>query len=437
MKLYNTLTNKVEEFVPINEGKINMYVCGPTVYSYAHVGNMRPVIFFDTVYRYFKYLGYDVKYASNFTDVDDKIIKAAIELNVTEKEITEKFINIYLNDIKSLGCTDIDYRPKVTETMNEIIDFISLLLEKGYAYKKGTDVYFRVNKVETYGTLSNQNIDALDYGSRIEVSDNKENPYDFVLWKLTNEGIKWDAPFGTGRPGWHTECVVMINKIFGGKIDIHGGGVDLKFPHHENEMAQSYAAWNHSLANYWVHNGHIMVNGEKMSKSLNNFILAKDLREKYSSNVIRIGMLKTHYRLPLDLTDTLFNESSSIDDKIKNVIKQAKLYIDLNNLEYSKNVKDETFESYMDDDFNTSNVITYILDLVKELNSKIRNKDNSLTEIFSKLLTVTDVLGLSYELVDLTEEDKETYNKWIEYRNNKEFEKADELRNILQEKGVL
>ena len=437
MKIYNTLTNKLEEFKPINEGKINMYVCGPTVYSYAHVGNMRPVIFFDTVYRYFKYAGYDIKYASNFTDVDDKIIKAAIELNTTEKEITEKFINIYLNDVKSLGCSDIDYRPKVTETMNEIIAFIELLLEKGYAYKQGNDVYFRVNKVETYGSLSNQNKENLDYGSRIEVSENKENPYDFVLWKLTNEGIKWDAPFGTGRPGWHTECVVMINNIFGGKIDIHGGGVDLKFPHHENEMAQSYAAWNHSLANFWMHNGHIMVNGEKMSKSLNNFILAHELREKYSSNIIRIGMLKTHYRLPLDLTDTLFNESSSIDEKINNALKGAKLYIDLNGLSYENSIKDETFEKYMDDDFNTSNVVTYLLELVKVLNNKVRSKDNTLVDEFAKILTISGVLGLSYELKDLTEEDKEIYNKWINYRNEKNFEKADELRSILQDRNIL
>ena len=333
MKLYNSLTDKIEEFIPINDKKINMYVCGPTVYSYAHIGNMRPVIFFDTVYRYFKYLGYDIKYASNFTDVDDKIINAAIELNTTEKEITEKFIKIYLDDIKGFNCTDIDYRPKVTETMNEIIDFISLLLEKGYAYKKGNDVYFRVNKVPTYGSLSNQDVKELAYGNRIEVSNDKENPYDFVLWKITDKGIKWDAPFGTGRPGWHT------------KIDIHGGGIDLKFPHHENEMAQSYGAWNHSLANYWMHNGHIMVNGQKMSKSLGNFILAKDLREKYSANVIRIGMLKTHYRLPLDISDTLFNESSSIDEKINNALKQSKLFIDLNDLEIKSDIKDEKFES--------------------------------------------------------------------------------------------
>jgi cysteinyl-tRNA synthetase len=437
MRVYNTLSNKVEEFIPITEGKVNMYVCGPTVYSYAHVGNMRPVIFFDTVYRYLKYLGYEVNYASNFTDVDDKIIKSAIELHTTEKEITEKFIKIYLEDVRGFNCLDIDFRPKVTETIPEIIDFISLLLEKEYAYKSGNDVYFRVSKVKNYGSLSKQDIDSLDYGNRITVDENKESPFDFVLWKLTEDGIKWDAPFGTGRPGWHTECVVMINKIFGGKIDIHGGGVDLKFPHHENEMAQSNAAWEHNLASYWMHNGHIMVNGEKMSKSLNNFILAHELREKYSSNVIRIGMLKTHYRLPLDLTDVLFVESKTIDDKVSNALKQAKLYIDLNNLNYKPIVKDEILSSYMDDDFNTSNVVTYLLDLTKEINNSIRNNKEDVSILFSKILTICYVLGLDYKLIDLTEEDKNTYNSWLKFREEKNFAKADEVRDILQSKGIL
>ena len=237
MKIYNTLSGTIEEFRTIKDNCINMYVCGPTVYSYAHVGNMCPVIIFDMVYRYFKYAGYDVKYASNFTDVDDKIIKAAKELGVTEKELTEKYIKIYLDDVKALNCLDIDYRPKVTETMDEIIAYIQELMDKGAAYQSGDDVYFRVNNDKTYGELSKQNIDELAYGNRIEVADTKENPYDFVLWKKTKEGITWDSPWGKGRPGWHTECVVMINKIFGDNIDIHGGGVDLKFPHHENEMA--------------------------------------------------------------------------------------------------------------------------------------------------------------------------------------------------------
>lgn len=437
MKVYNTLTNKLEEFVPLEEGKVNMYVCGPTVYSYAHVGNMRPVIFFDTVYRYFKYLGYEVKYASNFTDVDDKIINAAYELGIPEKELADKFIDIYLNDVASFNCSEIDYRPRVTETMTEIIEVISEMLDKGYAYKSGDDVYFSVEKVKEYGTLSGQKLENLDYGNRIEVDKNKENPYDFVLWKKTDKGITWDAPFGTGRPGWHTECVVMINNIFEGQIDIHGGGVDLKFPHHENEYAQSMALWNHSLAKYWIHNGHVKVDGEKMSKSLGNFILASDLRKKYPANVIRIAMLKTHYRAPIDLTEALFNESTKTDEKIKNVLKQAKLYLDINNIEYNKITKDEKLESYMSDDFNTSNTISYVLELVKELNSNLRNKTEEISNIFDKLLIACQVLGLNYELKDLTNEEKELYINWEQARGNKDFETADKLRSELEEKGVL
>ena len=436
MKIYNTLGGKVEEFVPINDGKINMYVCGPTVYSYAHVGNMCPVIVFDTVYRYFKYSGYDVKYASNFTDVDDKIIKAAKEEGISEKELTDKFIEIYLNDVKALNCLDIDYRPRVTETMDEIIQFIQDLMDKGAAYQVGDDVYFRVDKVSDYGALSGQVKEDLAYGNRIDVSDNKENPYDFVLWKKTGEGITWDSPFGEGRPGWHTECVVMINKIFGNKIDIHGGGVDLKFPHHENEIAQSKAHSGSPLANYWMHNGHVMVNGVKMSKSLGNFILVKDLIAKYPANVIRLSILKSGYRTPIDFTETLFKECITIDDKVKNALKQADLQIALNNLETGKLTHDDKINKIMDNDMDTPNLITYLLDLVKELNNKIRSKEDFI-ETYDKIQLVNYVLGLVYNKVTLSDEDKETYNKWIEARNNKDFESADKYRNVLMEKGII
>lgn len=436
MKIYNTLTGKLEEFKTINDGKINMYVCGPTVYSYAHVGNMCPVIIFDMVYRYFKYLGYDVKYASNFTDVDDKIIKAAIKQGVSEKELTEKFIKIYLEDVKALNCLDIDYRPKVTETMDEIIAFIEQLLESGHAYQKGDDVFFRIDSIKDYGELSKQIVDNLDYGKRIDVDSNKENPYDFVLWKKTNEGITWDSPFGKGRPGWHTECVVMINKIFGGKIDIHGGGIDLKFPHHENEMAQSKAAWNHKLANYWMHNGHVLVDGVKMSKSLGNFMLVRDLLDKYSSNVIRLGILKTSYRLPFDFTDTLFAETKTIDEKVYNALKQANLVIQIDNIKVGLTKKDEKINEIMDEDFNSSNLITYLLELVKDLNNRLRNKMD-FVEVFDKINLINYILGLKYDLVKLSEDDKKLYKDWLEYRNNKEFAKADELRKELVEKNIL
>lgn len=436
MKIFNTLTNKLEEFKPITEGVVNMYVCGPTVYNYAHIGNMYPVIVFDMVYRYFKYSGYKVNYASNFTDVDDKIINAALELSVTEKEITDKFIEAYLNDLKNLNCESIDYRPRVTETMDSIINFISLLLDKGYAYKSGDDVYFRVSKIENYGCLSKQQLEALDYGKRIDVSNNKENPYDFVLWKKTDKGIVWDAPFGTGRPGWHTECVVMINDIFKGKIDIHGGGVDLKFPHHENEMAQSVAAWDHNLANYWMHNGHIMVEGEKMSKSLNNFILAKDLRKEYEGNVIRLAFLKNQYRAPLDLTKTAFQECVTINDKVINVLKQANINIQLNGIEVGNIEKDEKINEIMDNDFNTPNLITYLLDLVKELNIALRN-NTEISQIYDKINLVNYILGLEYDLKKLNEEEKDIYRNWLDARNNKNYELADSYREQLMKLNIL
>ena len=436
MKIYNTLSGTIEEFRTIKDNCINMYVCGPTVYSYAHVGNMCPVIIFDMVYRYFKYAGYDVKYASNFTDVDDKIIKAAKELGVTEKELTEKYIKIYLDDVKALNCLDIDYRPKVTETMDEIIAYIQELMDKGAAYQSGDDVYFRVNSDKEYGELSKQNVEELAYGNRIEVADSKENPYDFVLWKKTKEGITWDSPWGKGRPGWHTECVVMINKIFGDNIDIHGGGVDLKFPHHENEMAQSKLAKNTKLANYWMHNGHVMVNGVKMSKSLGNFITAHELLEKYPANVIRLSILKTSYRLPFDFTDALFKEAGTINDKVMNSLKQANLEIQVNDIKVGNITRDAKIDETMEDDFNTSNLITYLLDLVKELNAKMRAKED-FADTYDKIVLINYILGLEYDLVKLTDEDKALYKQWIEYRNNKDFENADKLRSQLVEKKII
>lgn len=436
MKIFNTLSGKTEEFNTLKDGAINMYVCGPTVYSYAHVGNMCPVIIFDMVYRYFKYRGYDVKYASNFTDVDDKIIKAAKEAGVTEKELTEKYIKIYLDDVKALNCLDIDYRPKVTETMDEIIEYIQLLVDKGYAYQSGDDVYFRVGKIEDYGKLSKQIVEELNAGNRIEVDENKENPYDFVLWKKTKEGITWDSPWGPGRPGWHTECVVMINKLFGNNIDIHGGGVDLKFPHHENEMAQSVAACGTNLANYWMHNGHVMVNGVKMSKSLGNFITAHELLEKHPANVIRLSILKTNYRLPFDFTDALFKECATINDKVYNALKQANLEIQLNGLEVGTITNDEKINEIMDEDFNTSNLVTYLLDLVKELNGKLRAKED-FVDTYDTIMLINYILGLEYEFVMLSDSDKEIYNKWLEYRNNKDFENADKMRAELVDRKII
>ena len=437
MRIYNSLTDKIEEFKPIKEGKVTMYVCGPTVYNYVHIGNMRPVMTFDMVYNYFKYLGYDVTYASNFTDVNPKIIAAAKELKITEREVANKFIKAYLEDLNNYNCSKIDERPRVINHMDDIFNFITKLIEKGYAYENDGDVYFRISKTLDYGILSNQNKDELNSGARVDIDVKKEDPLDFALWRKTEEGEQFDSPWGKGIPGWHTECVVMINSLFGEKIDIHGGGVDLKFPHHENEIAQSMALNNNHLANYWMHNGHINVDGEKMSKSLGNFILAKDFIKLHKPNIIKIALFKTHYRLPLNFTDELFSEASTIDEKIYNALKQANVKVNMDNLEYNYDIKDKTFEEYMDDDFNTPNVISYLLELVKKLNNEIRNKGENVLEYASKILVITKILGLKYDLVKFSDEDKDDYQKWLEYRNNKDFGNADIYREKLIQKNIL
>lgn len=437
MRIYNSLTDKVEEFKPINEGKVTMYVCGPTVYNYVHIGNMRPVITFDMVYKYLKYLGYDVKYASNYTDINPKITKAAETLGMTEREVADKFIKAYEEDLKNYNCSNIDYRPRVINYLDDIFNFISKLIEKDYAYVADGDVYFRVSKIKDYGILSNQSIEELISGSRVDIDEKKENPLDFALWRKTTEGETFTSPWGEGIPGWHTECVVMINKLFGDKIDIHAGGVDLKFPHHENEIAQSIALNNNYIANYWMHNGHININNVKMSKSLNNFILAKDFIKEHSANVIKLAFLSTNYRQPLNLTDKVFEEALIIDNKIKMVLKSANNELNIKNIHNIKEEKDSTFEEYMNDDFNTPNVITLLLSFVKDLNQEIRNKGNNILTLTNKILTITNILGLSYSMPKFTEKQKETYNSWIKAREDKDFALADTLREELIKENIL
>lgn len=437
MRIYNSLTDKVEEFKPINEGKVTMYVCGPTVYNYVHIGNMRPVITFDMIYKYLKYLGYDVKYASNYTDINPKITKAAETLGMTEREVADKFIKAYEEDLKNYNCSNIDYRPRVINYLDDIFNFISKLIEKDYAYVVDGDVYFRVSKIKDYGILSNQSIEELISGSRVDIDEKKENPLDFALWRKTTEGETFTSPWGEGIPGWHTECVVMINKLFGDKIDIHAGGVDLKFPHHENEIAQSIALNNNYIANYWMHNGHININNVKMSKSLNNFILAKDFIKEHSANVIKLAFLSTNYRQPLNLTDKVFDEALIIDNKIKTVLKSANNELNIKNIHNIKEEKDSTFEEYMNDDFNTPNVITLLLSLVKDLNQEIRNKGNNILTLTNKILTITNILGLSYSMPEFTEKQKETYNNWIKAREDKDFALADTLREKLVKENIL
>lgn len=437
MRIYNSLTDKVEEFKPINEGKVTMYVCGPTVYNYVHIGNMRPVITFDMVYKYLKYLGYDVKYASNYTDINPKITRAAETLGITEREVADKFIKAYEEDLKNYNCSNIDYRPRVINYLDDIFNFISKLIEKDYAYVVDGDVYFRVSKIKDYGILSNQSIEELISGSRVDIDEKKENPLDFALWRKTTEGETFTSPWGEGIPGWHTECVVMINKLFGDKIDIHAGGVDLKFPHHENEIAQSIALNNNYIANYWMHNGHININNVKMSKSLNNFILAKDFIKEHSANVIKLAFLSTNYRQPLNLTDKVFEEALIIDNKIKMVLKSANNELNIKNIHNIKEEKDSTFEEYMNDDFNTPNVITLLLSFVKDLNQEIRNKGNNILTLTNKILTITNILGLSYSMPKFTEKQKETYNSWIKAREDKDFALADTLREELIKENIL
>lgn len=437
MRIYNSLTDKVEEFKPINEGKVTMYVCGPTVYNYVHIGNMRPVITFDMVYKYLKYLGYDVKYASNYTDINPKITKAAEALGMTEREVADKFIKAYEEDLKNYNCSNIDYRPRVINYLDDIFNFISKLIEKDYAYVVDGDVYFKVSKIKDYGILSNQSIEELISGSRVDIDEKKENPLDFALWRKTTEGETFTSPWGEGIPGWHTECVVMINKLFGDKIDIHAGGVDLKFPHHENEIAQSIALNNNYIANYWMHNGHININNVKMSKSLNNFILAKDFIKEHSANVIKLAFLSTNYRQPLNLTDKVFDEALIIDNKIKTVLKIVNNELNIKNIHNIKEEKDSTFEEYMNDDFNTPNVITLLLSLVKDLNQEIRNKGNNILTLTNKILTITNILGLSYSMPEFTEKQKETYNNWIKAREDKDFALADTLREKLVKENIL
>ena len=447
MRLFNTLTNKKEEFKPIEEGKVSIYICGPTVYNHAHIGNTRPMIVFDVLRRTFEYLGNDVTFVSNYTDVDDKIIKAAKAEGITEKELTDKYIKAYEDVRAGLNIEDPTYKPRVTETMPEIIDFIQALIDKGYAYEVDGDVYFRVTKVKEYGMLSGIKVEDLIAGASdrtLSVDDKKkESTTDFALWKKTNEGIQFDTPWSKGRPGWHTECVVMINKLFkDGKIDIHGGGQDLKFPHHENEIAQSMAYNGHPIANYWMHNQMINIDGEKMSKSLGNVLWAKDLIVEFGCNVFKWLMLSTHYRNPLNMTDDVIAGVRKEISKVENATKNASLYLQVNHVpahDYKKETVDAMVNA-LEDDLNTSLALTQVLDQVKVLNQvmRVREKDNDViaTE-YATLVKMGDVLGFLFEGTKLSEEDIALYEQWNAYKKEKNFDEADRVRKELTERGIL
>jgi len=448
IKLYNSLTNKIEEFKSIKENEVSMYVCGPTVYSNIHIGNSRPVVFFDTVARFFKYLGYKVTYVSNFTDIDDKIIKRAIEEGKTESEISEKYISEISETYKMLNCLPHDANPKVTENMDSIIKFIDELVDKKGAYVVDGDVYFDVSKIKEYGTLSGQTVENLIKGARIEQNEKKLNPIDFTLWKETEVGLKWDSPWGKGRPGWHTECVVMINNIFGGPIDIHGGGLDLKFPHHDNEIAQSICHNDHKIANYWMHNGRIDFGGEKMSKSLGNVLWAKDLLKQVPHQVYRLLILNVPYRQPLNYKEDLLKQATNDYEKIKRAYISLfrKLEVEKEDLGKEEltnnelvNLKQE-FINAMSNDFNTANAITSIFQLTKMVNNYVRNKETNVSDmkqalgLFDEMLWV---LGIGVDIKELSAEELEIVKKWQEARNNKDFAKADEYRKEINERNIL
>ncbi len=444
IRLYNSKTLQIEPFRPVKEGHVSMYVCGPTVYNYAHIGNARPMVVFDVLKRLFEAEGYTVTYVSNFTDVDDKIINRAIEENTTEAVIAQRYIDAYQALRVQLNTQIPDITPRVTETMDDIIAFIQEMVNNGSAYvSENGDVYFSVEADERYGEISHQNLDMLEAGARIDVNQGKKNPYDFALWKKTDKGIQWDSPWGKGRPGWHTECVVMINKNLGEIIDIHGGGMDLKFPHHENEAAQQECTHHNALANYWVHNAMINIDGQKMSKSLGNTLWAKDIIDQLGTGLTRWLMSSVHYRKELNFSEETVETARKELEKVLNPLKQADIRISLAQAEVTDEKDEEFFRSFLDqldDDLNTPNAYTVIFETVKKLNQSLRVREidyASVNRIRNAVTAMLDVLGINVERTVLSEEDRELFRGWNEAKKAKDWGKADTYRNALSGKGLL
>ena len=450
MKILNTLTRRKEEFVPINEGKVGIYVCGPTVYDYIHIGNARPMIVFDTLRRYLEYKGYDVNYVSNFTDVDDKIIKRANEEGVDASVISERYIAEVKKDMAALNVREATTHPKATEEIPDMIEMVKTLIEKGYAYEVNGTVYFRTRKFKDYGKLSKKNIDDLRSGNRdllVSGVDEKEDPLDFVLWKPKKEGEpSWPSPWGDGRPGWHLECSVMSKKYIGDVIDIHAGGEDLVFPHHENEIAQSEAANGTEFARYWMHNGFLKINNEKMSKSLGNFFTVREIAEKYPLQVIRFFMLSAHYRSPLNFSADLVEASKNGLERILTAVDRLKSICGTEG-EVDKAVADEMdafvkkYEAAMDDDLNTADAISVIFELVKYANVNVTEESTKATVelVLNTVTKLCDILGI------ITEKKKEILDSDIEAlieerqaaRKAKNFARADEIRDQLSDMGII
>ena len=451
MKIYNSLTRKKEEFVPLEPGKVNMYVCGPTVYNYFHIGNGRTFIVFDTIRRYMEYRGYEVNFVQNFTDIDDKMINKANEEHTTVKEIGDKYIDEYYKDADGLNIKRATTNPRATEYISEIIEFVSGLIEKGYAYEVNGDVYFRTKKFESYGQLIGQNLDDLRSGARINVDERKEDPVDFAIWKAQKPGEPaWESPWGLGRPGWHIECSCMAKKLLGETIDIHAGGMDLAFPHHENEIAQSEALTGKKFANYWMHSALLNVNNQKMSKSLNNFLTARDALKKYDADVIRFLMLSGHYRIQLNFSEDLLESAKSSVERLYNAVGNLENLI--SEVKVDEMTKDEqeylnSLDTYrqryiekMDDDFNTADAISVLFDLIRDINSNVGI--NSSKKLCEKALELIRELGSPLGILqkttkgNLEEEIEALIAERQQARKDRNFALADKIRDDLKGRGI-
>ncbi|MDO5041310.1 MAG: cysteine--tRNA ligase [Peptoniphilus sp.] len=451
MKLYNTLTRKKEEFEPLQKGLVTMYNCGPTVYNFIHVGNARPLCVFDTLRRYFLYKGLDVKFVVNFTDIDDKIINKSKEEHVTSQEIAERYIEEFKKDANGLHLYDYKtYNPRATEHINEIIDFIQILLDKNAAYVAEGDVYFDINSAEDYGKLSKKNLEDLISGARVDVSDIKKSPADFALWKNKKEGEPyWKAPWGEGRPGWHIECSVMAKTLLGETIDIHSGGEDLQFPHHENEIAQSETCNGKPFARFWLHNGMITVNDEKMSKSLGNFFTVREISELFDLEILRFFLLGAHYRSPINFSREIMEQTKNSLERIYNSKwRMEELLGKAEDKELSEEEKShleavkkevEYFENSMDDDLNTADAITAIFNIVKlaNVNLKEGSSKSAVAETLNTLLKLTKVLGiLENEEEQVDSEVEELIKEREAARAGRDFKRADEIRDLLLQRGI-
>ena len=453
MKVFNTLTRKKEEFVPLEPGKVKMYVCGPTVYNFFHIGNGRTFIVFDTIRRYLEYRGYEVSFIQNFTDIDDKMINRANEEGTTVKEIGDKYICEYYKDADGLNIKRATVNPRATEYITDIIEFVKGLVDKGYAYAVDGDVYFRTKKFKSYGQLVGQNLDDLQAGARINVDERKEDPMDFAIWKAQKPGEPaWESPWGLGRPGWHIECSCMAKKLLGDTIDIHAGGMDLTFPHHENEIAQSEALTGKKFANYWLHAAFLNVNNQKMSKSLNNFLTARDALKNYNGDVIRFLMLSAHYRVQLNFSNELLDSAKASVERLYNAIENLENLINEVSIEKMTEEEVKYFDSLskykeryiekMDDDFNTADAITVLFDLVRDYNTNITI--NSSKELCEKALVFIRELGKPLGILQkenkkasLEDEVEALIEQRQQARKDRDFALADKIRDDLKARGIV